>query len=51
MVVCLTRDQGITGSSLTGNTVLGPGARHFILCLLKSRKTHPDMTEKMLTGR
>ena len=27
-------------------------ARHFILCLVlvKPKKTHPDMTEKLLTG-
>ena len=44
MVECLTPDQiGVGGSSLTRGTVLGPWARHFILCLVlvQLRKTCP----------
>ena len=37
-----------------GGTVLCPGARHFILCLVlvqpKNTGNHSDMTEKSLTG-
>ena len=52
VIECLTWDQGVEGSSLTGGTALCPWARHFILCLVlvQLRKTYPDMTEKMLTG-
>ena len=51
MSECLTGDGGVEGSSLTGGTGLRPCARHFVLCLLlvKPRKTHPSMTEKLLT--
>ena len=31
-VECLTWDQGVAGSSLTGVPVLCPRSRHFILC-------------------
>ena len=52
MVECLTRNQGVVGSSITGGTVLCPGARHFNACLVlvKPRKTCLDITEKLFTG-
>ena len=52
VVECLTQDQGVADSSLARGTVLCPLAIHFILCLVlvQPRKTHPDMTEKLLTG-
>ena len=43
VVECWTQGQGVGGSSLTRGCALCPWARHFIL-------THPDMTEKNLTG-
>ena len=49
-----TGDRRVAGSSRTtgGVTVLCSCARHFIrsLILVQHRKTHPDMTEKLLTG-
>ena len=50
MALCLIWDHGVTGSSLTGGTVLCPWARHHILCLLlvQPGKRH-DLTEKLLT--
>ena len=43
---CLTSDQGVSGSSLTGGTV-----QHFILYfLLVQPRTSFHMTEKLLTG-
>ena len=51
VVECLTLDREVAGSSLTGGTacVLEQG---FILCLVlvQPRKTHPNITEKLLTG-
>ena len=46
VVECLTRDQGVAGSSLTRGISLCSLARHFILCLVlvQLRKTCPDMT-------
>ena len=42
----------VLGLSLTGVTALCPWATHFIPCLVlvQPRETHPDMTEKLLTG-
>ena len=53
VVECLTRDRGVVGSSLTVDTTLCPWAKCFILCLVlvQSRKTWPDMSEKVLTGK
>ena len=52
LVECLTQDQGVAGSSLTGSTVLCPCARHFITCLVlvQPKTIRPDMPEKLLTG-
>ena len=52
VVEYLTRDRGAVGLSLTGVTVLCPSVRHIKPCLLlvQPRKTHPDITEKLLTG-
>ena len=52
VVECLTLDLGVEGLSLTGATELSPWARHINLCLVivQPRKTHPDLTEKLLTG-
>ena len=43
LVECLTRDQGVAGSSLTGGTVMCPLAGFIILSLVlvKPRKTLP----------
>ena len=51
-VKCLTGDRGLVGLSLTRSTALCSGARQFILCLVlvQTRKTHPNMTEKLLSG-
>ena len=51
VVECLTRDKVVAGSSRTGGTALCPWASHFnlSLVLVQPRKTHPDMTEKLLT--
>ena len=48
---CLTWGQGVAGLSLTCVTVLCPWARHIYSCLVlvHSRKTRPDLTEKLLT--
>ena len=45
MAECLTRERGAKGSSLTGDTVLCPCARHIYPCLklVQPRKTHPDI--------
>ena len=52
VVECLTRDKGLVGTSFTAGTVLCPWAWHFILCLVLVQpwKTHPNMTENLLTG-
>ena len=52
VVECLTLDLGVEGLSLTGATELSPWARHINLCLVivQPRKTHPNLTEKLLTG-
>ena len=52
VVECLTRDQGVAGASRTGITLLCPGASHInpLLILVQHRKTHPDITVKLLTG-
>ena len=49
---CLIQDKGVACSSLNGGTVLWTWARHLSLCLVlvQPRKTHPDMTEQILTG-
>ena len=53
MVVCLTRDRGAAGSSLTGVTALCPWARHInrSLVLVQPRKTCHYITERLLLGR
>ena len=52
MVVCLIRDPGTAGSSLTGVTALCPLARHInpSLVLVQPRKTRPYVTERLLIG-
>ena len=52
VVEYLTQDQGATGLSLTGITVLCPLARHIYpsLVLVQPRWTHPDITETLLIG-
>ena len=52
VVECLSLDRAPTGSSLSGITALCPWARHINpgLVLVQPRKTHPDITEKLLTG-
>ena len=52
VVECLTLDWRAAGSSLTGVTALCPWARHIKPCLVlvQLRKTHPDITERLLTG-
>ena len=52
MVERLTRDRGVTGSSLIGVTALCTRARYIYPCLLlvQPRKTNFHITEKMLTG-
>ena len=52
MVECLTWDLGAVGLSLTSVTVLCPRARHIYpyLVLVQPRKTHPGITEKLLSG-
>ena len=42
----------VSGSSLTCGTALCPSARHINICLelVQPRKTHPNITEKLLTG-
>ena len=51
VVECLTQDRGATGSSLTGLTVLCPGAKYIYPCLVlvQPKKTRTDITEKLLT--
>ena len=53
VVECLTREQGATGSSLTGVTVLCPLARRInpSLVLVQPRKTRPYITGRLLKGR
>ena len=53
LVERLTWDGMAVGSSLTGVTVLCPWARHINpgLVLVQLRKTHPHITEKLLTGK
>ena len=50
--VCLTRDRGAAGSSLTGVTALCPLARHTYpsLVLVQPRKTRLYITERLLIG-
>ena len=52
VVECSTRDRGGVGSSLTGVTVVCSWARLIYPCLVlvQPSKTHPDITEKLLTG-
>ena len=52
LVLCLTRDRGDAGSSLTRGTALCPLGSNFILCLVlaQSGKKRPDMTENIWTG-
>ena len=52
VVECLTRDLGVADLSLTDCTVLCPSARHINACLVlvQPRKTHPDITIKLLNG-
>ena len=52
VVECLTRDPRAAGSYLTGVTALCSGARHInpSLVLVQPRKTHHDITERLLTG-
>ena len=47
VVECLTQDQGVAGSCLTGGTALCSWARHFNPCLVlvQPRKTHLHRTE------
>ena len=53
VVECLTVDRRATGSSLNGVTVLCPLSKHInpSLVLVQPRKTCPDITEKLVTGR
>ena len=53
VVECLTRDREVAGSSLTGVAALCPRARLINPCLVlvQPRKTHPDITQKLLTGK
>ena len=53
VVECLTGDRRAAGSSLTGVTVLWSLSKtHFpSLVLVKPRKTHPYITERLLMGR
>ena len=52
VVECLTQDRRAAGSSLTGVTAICPSARHVNPCfvLVQPRKTHPDISERLLTG-
>ena len=52
VVECLIQDRGFAGLSLTGVTTFCHWARHINPCLVlvQPRKTHPDITEKLLTG-
>ena len=52
VVECLTQDRRAAGSSLTSVTAWCPLARHInsSLVLVQPRKTHPDVTERLLTG-
>ena len=51
-IECLTPDREVAGSNLSRGTALCPCTGHFIFCsvLVQHRITHPDMTEKVLTG-
>ena len=51
VVECLTWDQGVLGSSLTGTIALCPWARHIFPCLvlIQPRTFRPDIIEKLLT--
>ena len=54
VVECLTRDQGVAGSTLTGVTVLWSfKARHIYPSLVpvQPRKTRPCLNERLLMGR
>ena len=44
-------DRRFTSLRLTGGTVLCPWARYLVLVLTRKTGKHPDMTEKLLTGR
>ena len=51
VVECLTSDQRVTASSLTGGAVVCPLASFFILpIVLVQPEKCPDMTGKLLTG-
>ena len=52
VVLCLIRDRGAAGLSLTGVTVLCPWARQIYPCLVlvQPRMTLPNITEKLFTG-
>ena len=49
---CFTQDRGVASLILTSATVFCPSARHINPCLVlvQPRKTHPDITEELLTG-
>ena len=49
---CLTRDLGVVGSSLTGGTGVPEQdtLSSALIVLVQPRKTHHNMTEKLLTG-
>ena len=53
VVDCLTRDQGATGSSITGVTALWSLSKTQIpsLVLVQPRKTRLWVTERLLIGR
>ena len=53
VVECLTHDRGVVGLSLSSITALCRWARHINPCLVvvQPRKTRPNMTEKLLTGK
>ena len=53
VVDCLTRDQGVAGSSLTGGTVLCPWVRLINPCLVlvHPRKTCPNRLKNCWLGR
>ena len=54
MVECLTRDRRVVGWSLIGGTVficvLSKTLYLVLIVLVQPRKTHLDMSEKLLTG-
>ena len=46
MVMCLTRDRGVAGVSLTGGTALCPWARHLILYCIGSTQEDPSRHDR-----